>query len=174
MKPIGSYSPKPVELKPYDPDYGGAAVYVADLLKAQLPRVIVEHIGSTAVVNCDGKGIIDLMVLYAKDNFEVTKEALKSLGFQNQPHRDPFPESRPMRVGSIIYNQKVFQIHVHVIEQGCLEAISTLRFRDKLREAQNLIQEYVQCKGQILRQGISDSLDYCRAKQDFISKVIAD
>ena len=174
MKPIGIYTIKAAELKPYDPDYVGAAVYVADLLKAQLSRVIVEHIGSTAVVNCGGKGIIDLMVLYPKDNFEVTKEVLRSLGFQNQPHKDPFPENRPMRVGSIIYNQKVFQIHVHVIEQGCLEAISTLRFRDKLREDHKLMQEYVQCKGQILQQGISDSLDYCRAKQDFINKVLAD
>jgi len=36
------------------------------------------------------------------------------------------------------------------------------------------MQEYVQCKGQILQQGISDSLDYCRAKQDFINKVLTD
>jgi GrpB-like predicted nucleotidyltransferase (UPF0157 family) len=174
MKPIDIYTIKAAELKLYDPDYVGAAGYVADLIKTQLPHVTVEHIGSTAIAGCDGKGIIDLMVLYPKDNLEVTKEVLRFLGFQNQPHRDQFPESRPMRVGSITYNQKVFQIHVHVIEQGCLEAVSTLRFRDKLRENHNLMQEYVQCKRQILQQGISDSLDYCRAKQDVINKVLTD
>ena len=171
---IGIYVHRPAELIPYDADYPAIAAQIAYMIKNELPFIIVEHIGSTAVPNCDGKGVIDLMVLYPKGRLEIIKETLHSLGFRPQPHREPFPEERPMRVGSITYNNKVFQIHIHVIQQGHPESLSTIKFRDELRRDHRLMQKYIRCKNQILQSGMTDSLEYCRAKQVFIENVLAD
>ena len=172
-KKIGAYFHRTAELKAYEPDYPEVAVRVADLIRAKLPSVVIEHIGSTAVPNCDGKGTIDLMVLYAEGQVEITKETLDSLGFEPQPHKEPFGEDRPMKVGAISCNKKVFQIHVHVIEEGDPEAVSMIRFRDRLREDDGLMQEYIGCKKRILQSGITDSLEYCKAKQVFIENVLS-
>jgi GrpB-like predicted nucleotidyltransferase (UPF0157 family) len=169
---IGLYSHKPAEIQPYEWAYPEVARYVAGLIRAELDCVKVEHIGSTAIEGCAGKGIIDLMVLYPKGFLKRAKEVLSLLGFQNQPHKDPFPENRPMRVGSVAYKGRVFQIHVHVIQQGDAEAIYTLKFRDALRADKVLMQEYVACKKHILQGGITDSVEYCRAKQEFIAGIM--
>jgi GrpB-like predicted nucleotidyltransferase (UPF0157 family) len=169
---IGPYIHKPAELQPYNPLYPNIAQYVADLIRTKLNCVKVEHIGSTAIEGCDGKNIIDLMALYPKGFLEKTKDALSALGFQPQPHKDPFPENRPMRVGAVDYDGLLFQIHVHVIHQDDAEAILTLKFRDILRKDKQLRDRYVQCKRQILQAGSTDSLDYCRAKSSFIEKVV--
>lgn len=170
---IGVYVHRTAELKPYDPDYAEAAARIADLIRAKLSSVVIEHVGSTAVANCEGKGIIDLMVLYQEGRLEITKEMLDSLGFGPQPHKEPFGEDRPMRVGSITYDNKVFQIHLHVIEKGEPEALSLIKFRDSLRKDPSLMQEYIRCKKRLLQGGITNSLEYCKAKQVFIENVLS-
>ena len=170
---IGAYVHRSAELRPYEADYSEVAARIADLIKSKLPSVVIKHIGSTAVPNCDGKGVIDLMVLYSEGHLEITKDTLDSLGFRTQPHKDPFPEDRPMRVGSTAYKKKVFQIHVHVIQQDHPEAVSLIKFRDRLREDSSLMQEYIRCKKRMLESGITDSLEYCKAKQVFIENVLS-
>ncbi len=169
---IGPYINKPAELHPYNSVYPDVAQYVADLIRTKLACVKVEHVGSTAIEGCDGNGIIDLMLLYPEGFLEKTKVALSSLGFQPQPHKDPFPESRPMRVGSVVYKGRVFQIHAHVIKKDDAEAISTMKFRDMLRKDRHLRDQYIQCKRQILKAGTTDSLDYWKAKSSFIEKIL--
>ena len=171
---IGIYELKPAILFSYDPLCSEVAANIASIIKNHLACLIVEHIGSTAIPNCDGKGIVDLMVLYPNGHLEDTKETLYYLGFQPQPHKDPFPEDRPMLVGSIAYDERVFQIHVHVIQQGCPEALSTIKFRDRLRKDDNLRKQYVRCKMQILKGGVTDSTEYCRAKKPFIEHVLGE
>ena len=171
---IGPYIHKPAELQSYNPIYRDVAQYVADLIRTKLECVKVEHIGSTAIEGCDGKGIIDLMLLYPEGFLEKIKNALSSLGFQPQPHRDPFPENRPMRVGSVVYKGLVFQIHAHVVEKDDAEVFSTLKFRDMLRNDERLRNRYIQCKRQILQAGTTDSLAYWRAKSSFIKHALQD
>jgi GrpB-like predicted nucleotidyltransferase (UPF0157 family) len=170
--PIGLYTHKSAELLPFDSAYIDVAKYVADLIRTKCDCADVEHIGSTAVKDCDGKGIIDLMALYPKGFLKSTKKALSSLGFQPQPHKDPFPESRPMLVGSVNYKGRLYQIHIHVIQQDNAEVFSTLRFRDLLRKDKRLRERYIQCKRRILRDGTADSLDYCRMKNSFIEQAL--
>ncbi|MHC4260337.1 MAG: GrpB family protein, partial [Planctomycetota bacterium] len=75
MKPekkIGAYVHRDAELRAYDGDYPEVAARVGELIKAELASVAVEHVGSTAVGGCEGKGIVDLMVLYAEGQLEST------------------------------------------------------------------------------------------------------
>jgi GrpB-like predicted nucleotidyltransferase (UPF0157 family) len=169
---IGPYTHKAAGLLPYDLLYPEVAVYVSKIIETKINFITVEHIGSTAVNGCDGKGIVDLMVIYPEGFLEKTKEALSGLGFQAQPHREPFSEERPMRVGSILYKERLFQLHVHVIQENSEEIASTLKFQDMLGKDEGLRNQYISCKRHVLKTVSVDSLDYCKAKGLFVEKVL--
>src|SRR5229473_1531214 len=61
---ITAYPIKPPACVEYDPRVVEVAHEIMQMISAALPPVTVEHIGSTSVPGCAGKGIIDLMVLY--------------------------------------------------------------------------------------------------------------
>jgi GrpB-like predicted nucleotidyltransferase (UPF0157 family) len=172
VRPIGPYFEKKAELLPYDP----ASILVADeiigLILDHLPFVIVDHIGSTAVPGLAGKGIIDLLIAYPDDHLQTVKDVLADLGFEPQPHFDPFPENRPMRVGSYEYMGAVYLIHVHVIKEDSPEVYEMRAFRDRLRYDRTLQTEYVVYKNRIIQSGFTSSTEYARAKGKFIQEIL--
>ena len=91
------------EYLPYNPELSRVATSLAETIVAAKRDLQVEHIGSTAIAGCWGKGIIDLLVLYRPGNLESARAALDRLKFQRQSGPEPFPESRPMRVGNVEY-----------------------------------------------------------------------
>jgi GrpB-like predicted nucleotidyltransferase (UPF0157 family) len=88
---IEKYSNSPAICQDYDPRAPEVAQIVAQLITTQLPTLTVEHIGSTAVEGCVGKGIVDIMLLFpeAEGSLEDVKQLLERLGFQRQTTRDP-------------------------------------------------------------------------------------
>ena len=170
---IAPYEPRPVVCREYDPRALTVARLVAALISDNLPQVQVEHVGSTAVPGCAGKGIVDLMVPYRDgDELAAVKELLDKLGFQRQTNRDPFPEDRPMRVGAIDHDGRAFLLHVHIIPADSPEVEEMRFFRACLRSDPELLELYVARKRQILAGGVTDSLDYCYAKGEFIKAVL--
>src|SRR5262245_50025533 len=93
---ISRYEELPAACRDYDPRAPLVAARIAAAVNQHLPGVIVEHIGSSSVPGCAGKGVIDLMLLYDDGQLEEAKSLLAALGFQPQSTRDPFPETRPM------------------------------------------------------------------------------
>ena len=171
---IAAYEPRPAECRDYDPRAATVARMVAFLISNNLPQVHAEHVGSTAVPRCAGKGIVDLMIPYRDDDELATiKQLLDRLGFQHQTCRDPFPEDRPMRVGAIDYDGETFLLHVHVVPAESPEVQEMRFFRDCLKADPELMMLYVARKREIIGRGVTDSLDYCHAKADFIRQVLA-
>lgn len=169
---IGPYAGAPAAYQEYDPFAPELAKKVAEALTAAEPAFTVEHIGSTAA-GCGGKGIIDLMLLYPADFLEAAKRVLRSLGFQPQSTRDPFPEERPMRVGSIEYGGKRFRLHVHVLYAGAGEAQEARLFRDRLRSDPGCRAAYEAFKRGLLKKGVVDPTAYAEAKGEFIRAVLS-
>ena len=169
-KPIGDYTLHKAELRPYDPVAVLVADEIAGLINDRLPYVVVEHIGSTAVPGLAGKGIVDLMLVYPEGHLETAKTLLRELGFQPQPQADPFPEDRPMRVGSYRYMGSEYQIHIHVIHEEATEVIDLRAFRDRLRYDKVLLTAYMDYKKALLKAGFTESPDYAREKGKFIEK----
>lgn len=62
---IGPYEPRPAVCRDYDPRAALVAGKIAVLIHDHLPQVQVEHVGSTSVRGCAGKGIVDLMIAYS-------------------------------------------------------------------------------------------------------------
>ena len=161
-------SEPPPSYHPYDPHAPAVARLVADAITAAEPGLEVEHIGSTAVPGCAGKGIVDLMVLYSPGQLPRAKRVLDELGFQQQTTRDPFPEDRPMRVGSVVHENKRFRVHAHVLAADAAEVADLRTFRDRLRADPTFRSAYEALKQRILAAGVEDSVAYAEAKGEFI------
>jgi GrpB-like predicted nucleotidyltransferase (UPF0157 family) len=158
--------------EPFDAQAPAAAAVVVQYLRAALPGVSVEHIGSTAVPGCDGKGILDLMAVYPDGELEKVRDCVDNLGFQRQTSRESFPEERPMRTGAIDYGGRRYSIHLHVIAASNAEVEDLRYFRDCLRADPELRKAYIAYKKRILTSGISDSTEYAHAKGEFIRQCL--
>ena len=172
MPQILSYailSPAYVE---YDYAAPAAAQRVISLIEAAAPWVKAEHIGSTAIPGCAGKGIVDLVALYPRGKLEQTRRAIDGLGFQHQRAGHEFPDDRPMRVGAIEYEGAIYRLHVHIVAAESAEAKALYRFRDVLRIDAKLRDAYQARKRAILESGTSDPAGYTHAKGEFINAVI--
>jgi GrpB-like predicted nucleotidyltransferase (UPF0157 family) len=171
-QPIGRYFNPGAVCNPYDPHAPEAARELIRLILAQDSSLSVEHVGSTAVPECDGKGILDLLVMDEAGGLERAKAALADLGFQKQTGRDPFPEERPMRRGCWEYKGRPYPVHAHVISCDSPEAAELIWFRDALRADPALRAAYVERKREIIRKGVADSLAYSIIKGSFVQRVL--
>jgi GrpB-like predicted nucleotidyltransferase (UPF0157 family) len=167
---IGPYESRPAVCRDYDPRAAVVADQIAACISSHLPRIRVEHIGSTSVPGCAGKGIVDLMIAAAGE-MDTVKEALADLGFQQQTTADPFPEDRPMRVGSVLHDGETFLLHVHVIPADSPEVDDLRFFRACLRADPELRKAYVAKKKEIIAAGTTDPTGYSIEKREFIKEV---
>lgn len=158
--------------RPYDTRFPEVAERVAEIIRARMPDARPEHIGSTAVPGCGGKGIVDLLLVYPAGRLAAARDTLDSLGFQRQVGLDPFPEERPMRGGVIEHDGQSYRLHVHVVAHDAAEVETLVAFRDRLRANPALLEEYVQRKRDILTAGVSDNVAYNQQKHAFIQGVI--
>jgi len=171
-KVIGPYDSRSAACCAYDARAATVAREIDALISTHLPRVHAEHVGSTAVPGCAGKGIVDLMIPVPKGEMDAVKELLDRLGFQRQSGGDPFPEDRPMRVGAWLHDGETFLLHVHVIPAASPEVEAMRFFRACLRADPELMKAYVAEKRKIIACGTTDSLAYCRAKGEFLKAVL--
>jgi GrpB-like predicted nucleotidyltransferase (UPF0157 family) len=173
--PIGPY-PRPAPpptCDDYDPRVVEVAQRVIALVREQLTAVSIEHIGSTAVPGCAGKGYVDLMAVYHDpDELAAIKAVLERLGFQRQRGRTPWPEDRPMRLGALAHDGATFLLHFHVIFADSPEVATQRAFRDGLRADPALVSAYVANKRAVIASGITDGIDYSQAKGDFIESAM--
>jgi GrpB-like predicted nucleotidyltransferase (UPF0157 family) len=170
---IRKYENQPAVFQVYDPRWAEAAALLIGAIEQKNPRLHVDHIGSSAVPDCGGKGVIDLAVTYQAGDLEEAKATLDTLGFQRQGGRDPWPEDRPMRVAGLVRFDATFQVHAHVIPFEGREQRELVGLRDALRRDRHLRGAYEEEKQRILNSGITDSLDYCNAKHSFITSMLA-
>jgi GrpB-like predicted nucleotidyltransferase (UPF0157 family) len=142
------------------------------MIRDRVPGIAVEHVGSTAVPGCAGKGVVDLMIPYRGGELSHLRSALEALGFQRQGSSDPFPEDRPMRVGSLEHAGDHFRLHVHIVPAGSAEPEEVRVFRDRLRSDPGLLRRYVDHKRRIIEGGTTDSVEYAQRKGDLVRQVL--
>ncbi len=169
---IGAYVSRPAACREYDPRAANVARLIAAMVQEHLPQVRVEHVGSTSVPGCAGKGTVDLMIAVADGELEKVKELLDRLGFQGRIGRDPFPETRPLRAGSFVHGGETFFVHVHVLPASSPEVDEMRFFRTCLRADPELLRAYVARKREIIAGGTTDSLEHCRIKGEFIKEIL--
>jgi GrpB-like predicted nucleotidyltransferase (UPF0157 family) len=170
-----NYADPAAAFQAYDHRCPAVAARVTALIEARMPDATVEHIGSTAIPGCAGKGVVDLMLLYPPGGLAAARDTLDALGFQRQrPRPNAFPEERPVRVGTIDHDGTTFRLHVHVLAADAPEVAAQRRFRDRLRADPALVAEYVANKRAVLAAGIADADAYNLGKDRFIKGVLGD
>lgn len=168
---IQPYEIQPAAYRPYDPRAPRVAEIVKRLVEAEMLGVEVEHIGSTAIPGCDGKGVVDMMMLYQSGNLADARAAVERLGFVRFSAPDAHPESRPVMLGAIEYDGTLFRLHVHIIANDAEEVIKQRQFRDRLRSDRSLVEAYMAKKREILERGITHGPSYADEKTAFIAEV---
>ncbi|HKG26355.1 MAG TPA: GrpB family protein [Thermomicrobiales bacterium] len=166
------YQDPAAALRPYDPRYPEVARRVIDLIRSRMPDAEVEHVGSTAIPGCAGKGVVDLMLVYPPGRLAAARDALDGLGFQRHDRRGAFPEERPVRIGTLEDDGETFRLHVHVIAADSPEVATQRHFRDTLRADPALVEVYVARKRAVLAAGVTDGNDYNLGKESFIQRVL--
>lgn len=129
MSIISTYEQMASACHAYHPQSPAVATILISLIHARDPRLVVHHVGSTSVPACAGKGVIDLLVAYPAGLLSTARELLQALGFQASASRNPFPEDRPMRVGSLHHDGRRYLIHAHVVSAQSPEVDELLWFR---------------------------------------------
>jgi GrpB-like predicted nucleotidyltransferase (UPF0157 family) len=168
---IEPYDQPLVACRDFDPRTVEIARHVAGLIVRYLPSARAEHIGSTAVPGCAGRGIIDLLIACPEGDAEKVDVLLGRLGFR-QGGEALFPPHPPAYQGAWVHNGEAFLVHVHVLPAGAAEVDSIRFLRSCLRSDVELVRAYVQHKRAIISSGVTDAAEYCRQKAAFLKMVL--
>ncbi|HEY3522756.1 MAG TPA: 5-(carboxyamino)imidazole ribonucleotide synthase [Candidatus Limnocylindrales bacterium] len=174
--PIGPYPHQPLEVAAWDPATVEVAARVAALVSDQLPAVVVEHVGSSAVPGLAGKNIVDLGVDARPDEIGAIRAVLRDLGFVEDRGPRAFPPTRPLFLGAIDHDGRTHRIHLHVHPRGNRmwgrEHAQKLAFRDALRADAALRDDYARRKLEIVGAGVNNAVRYSMAKTEWIRSTL--
>lgn len=163
---------RPVAVVGYDPRW--PARYEeerAKILKAIGDKLmLVEHIGSTAVLGLAAKPIIDLMAAVRRlADTEACIGPLQRIGYQYVPEYEvELPERRYFHKGSSGSHMH----HLHIVEITSDFWRRHLLFRDYLRAHPEVAHEYEGLKRRLAERYRFDRQAYTEAKTEFIQAVV--
>jgi GrpB-like predicted nucleotidyltransferase (UPF0157 family) len=169
--PIGPYHRVPVRIHQADPATPEVARRLIALIATRWPATPAEHVGSSAVPDLDGKGIIDLLLAAQPAHIPAITQALLELGFQPQVPA-AFPPSRPMLWGAFRHGPTEYPVHVHVVPAASPEVTAMRGFRDALRSDPLLRRRYAALKRAIVAGGPADPVAFTKAKHDWIAATL--
>ncbi len=137
------------------------------ILKA-LSCVEVHHIGSTAIPELGGKGMIDIMIAI-KDwrKKKSTVNSLKELGFAHI-----HPEEKERIFLSRIGPTKYGDTHIHLVNKNSKGYREMLFFRDYMRTHKKEAQEYLKIKQLSLKRYNKDRNKYAISKEEYIKEIL--
>jgi 5-(carboxyamino)imidazole ribonucleotide synthase len=165
--PILPYERRVAHVTDWDPRTVEVAAAIVSMIRRRRPNLTVEHIGSTAVPDLPGKGIVDLSIEVDPAEIPGIVDLLYGLGFGPQPGPDPWPPTRPMLVGAVELDGNEFRIHFHVQPIGG-DQRRDLAFRDALRNDPELKHQYKELKTAITGGNSVDGFRYTHSKTTWI------
>lgn len=140
---------------------------IASLVKSALA---IEHVGSTAILDLGGKGIIDIAIaVHQEDMGSVTKE-LQNLGYEFRP-----AFSTPDRAYFVIdlpdQAEGIRRYHVHLTYPESDDWKGLIEFRDYLRNHPKEAQEYAELKRKAVLEADQDGKKYRKLKEPMFQKI---
>lgn len=162
---------EPVEIVDYDPtwpaQFGEIAARVHTAF-ADGPLLVIEHVGSTAVVGLAAKPIIDIDVIVpSRDALPDAVARLAGLGYVHQgdkgvPGREAFqsPENGARH-------------HLYVFACDCPEYRRHIAFRNYLRQHLDTAQDYAALKRDLAAHFRNDRMAYNDGKTEFVEATLA-
>ena len=129
----------------------------------------IEHVGSTAVPDLGGKGIIDIAIAVPKQDMPVVTAQLQNLGYEFRPNY-----STPDRAYFVIYlpdpEEGSRRYHVHLTYPESSDWEGLIGFRDYLRGHPEEAQEYAEIKKKAALEANHDGEKYRKLKEPMFKK----
>lgn len=135
-------------------------------------KYLIEHIGSTAVPNLGGKGIIDIMISIPRKLMNQTSQFLqKQAGYEFRAsggdeerlfHQQDLPDTE----------EGVRRYHVHITFQGSESGKKAIAFRDYLIKHPKDRKRYAQIKQRAATHANEDRDTYLAIKRPIIDGII--
>ncbi|MCG1008950.1 GrpB family protein [Salinicoccus sp. ID82-1] len=162
-----------VSLLKYDRRWCDAYRKISDsILKAtELESWQIEHVGSTSIIGCHAKPIIDVLIGvgdYRAMNHDFFRK-MRSIGF----HRLKVEKEDEIVMAS--FKDEAFSIHtcfIHLVSYRSSKWDDMLEFRNALNADAILRDEYVQLKSELKGKYANDRPAYTQGKEAFIKRVL--
>ncbi len=158
--------------KPYNP----SSPKLFELEKNRLSELFsgeyqIEHIGSTAVPDLGGKGIIDIMIAVPKDQMENFSQQAQKAGYMFRPLastkdklflRQEYPEDF----------EKETAYHLHITYPESNDWKETIAFRDYLRTHPDDLKSYEEIKKQAAEEANEETEKYKNIKEELLNQIL--
>jgi GrpB-like predicted nucleotidyltransferase (UPF0157 family) len=157
--------------KPYSTLFPTLFKQEEERIKTHLKEILkIEHVGSTAVKNLGGKGIIDIAIAVKKEAMDAQIKQLESLGYQYRPtfstlERYYFVTYRPDP------EETERRYHIHLTYPESSEWRELIGFRDYLRHHPEAAEEYAEIKKNAVKEANQDGERYRALKKPLFEKV---
>ncbi len=140
------------------------------LVKVLGSSVKIEHIGSTAIPNLGGKGILDIVIGVSKSKIASTKKELEKLSYEFR-EKASYPERLFFRK-DYLYKKKKRRIHIHLVTFKSKDWREMLGFRDFLLKHPEAIKEYIEIKKEAVKKARGNGEKYRKHKEYFIQNIL--
>ncbi len=168
-----AWATEPVEVLPADPAWQITGAKEREDLEAALaPWLVlpVEHVGSTSVPGLAAKPILDFQAAVTSlDVISTIAAELAPLGWHYVP---PELDQRPWRRFLVKVSDERRLAHLHIMITGTPRWEQQLVFRDALRGAPRLVDDYAALKLDLATRHMTDRERYSSAKADFVRAVL--
>ena len=156
-----------IDIVSYDPLWPKLFKQEADRIETALGDNCIEihHIGSTSVIGCAAKPIIDMMpVVYDIDAVDHSVSAMNTLGYISKGEYGILFRRFFQKIESPAYN-------IHVFSKDNSEIKRHLDFRNWIRLNESDRAAYICLKKKLARQHAFDRNAYSQAKNEFIKAI---
>jgi GrpB-like predicted nucleotidyltransferase (UPF0157 family) len=130
-------------------------------------RLLIEHIGSTAIPTVFAKPVLDIAILCGAKGLDVVADALGELGYE---YRGQFDDESG-HFYAVRDKDNIRYCQVHIYTKANADWHSKLKFRDVLKENAELAREYNDYKLELAKK-VSDKSKYAEIKSKWVDTFI--
>jgi GrpB-like predicted nucleotidyltransferase (UPF0157 family) len=139
-------------------------------LTSLLHKAKVEHVGSTAVPNLGGKGIIDIAIAVERDEMKSARFKIESLGYKFRPL---FSTEKRYYFNAFLPDpeEETRRYHIHLTYFDSPDWKGLIHFRDYLLCHPEAKEEYARIKQSAAESVGENGEEYRKLKEPFFRKV---
>ena len=126
----------------------------------------IEHVGSTAIPNLGGKGILDILIGVSNSKIVDVKKKLEDANYEFRENAGT-PERLFLRRDYPHKNRKR-RIHIHLTRFNSQDWKEIISFRDYLLKNPEAVKQYAKIKKEAVKKALGDGEKYKEYKNKFI------
>jgi GrpB-like predicted nucleotidyltransferase (UPF0157 family) len=158
--------------KPYSENFPELFVKEKQRIISHIRKsMVIEHIGSTAVPNLGGKGIIDIAIAVDKNEMNSVSEQLQKLGYEFRPMHGSLV-SIFLRADLPDPQEGIRRYHIHLTYPQSKDWEDFIDFRDYLRTHPDEAPSYAELKKKAAEEVNEDGAKYRAIKEPIFRKII--